>query len=44
MAVVLCVGSVVLNFVGVMVLSATATDTLVAEFAANFLDGWSSTT
>jgi MFS family permease len=38
-AVVLCVGSVVLNFVGVMVLNATATDTLVAEVAANSLAG-----
>jgi MFS family permease len=38
-AVVLCVGSVVLNFVGVMLLNATATDTLVAGVAANSLAG-----
>jgi MFS family permease len=38
-AVVLCVGSVVLNVVGVMVLNATATDTLVAGVAANSLAG-----
>jgi MFS family permease len=38
-AVVLSVGSVVLNVLGVMVLNATATDTLVAEVAANSLIG-----
>jgi hypothetical protein len=38
-AVVLCVGSVVLNFVGVMLLNATATDSLVAGVAANSLAG-----
>jgi MFS family permease len=38
-AVVLCVGSVVLNVVGVMVLNATATDSLVAGVAANSLAG-----
>jgi MFS family permease len=37
--VVLCVGSVVLNVVGVMVLNATATDTLVAGVPANSLTG-----
>ncbi|MFE9724394.1 hypothetical protein ACFYQ5_12605 [Streptomyces sp. NPDC005794] len=35
----LCVGSVVLDFVGVMLLNATATDSLVAGVAANALAG-----
>jgi MFS family permease len=39
LSVVLCVVSVVLNVVGVMVLNATATDTLVAGIAANSLTG-----
>jgi MFS family permease len=42
-SVVLCVGSVVLDVLGVMVLNATATDTLVAGVPANSLTGCSST-